>query len=197
MDTKTNTPFMTVKFQGKPLVKCFLERNFGTPVTIPDNHILYKSAIALLTKENPRVNRFDGYSNLIELNILKENYRFDGFSISSSNEQVFNTTVENYIRDIIHTNLDSLLISQEKQKNWKEKFSSLLAKVKDISKTEKATLAQITEMKRELEEHELNIKESIVYVVEEILGLDIDMIDYDTVRKNYYRYRKRKSKSLN
>lgn len=186
-------PFTTVKIQCTPLLKMYLENNFGTPVNIPDDHVLKKLATSQLVKQNIRPNggsvkgeTLKGYTEVIELAIHANNFLFDGFNITESNTRRFNEAVNNYIKDLYLSNLDSLLIAQEKQTDWKRRFENLMLEVKNISKP---SAKRISELKRELEENELNIKKAIEIVIYDILHVDIDVLATETVRKAYYRYR--------
>lgn len=188
--------FTTVKISCKPLVKAFLENNFGNPVVIPDDHILNRVATAQLNKDNYRNNQFTPYENCIELAISNNNFRYDGFSINEMNTQRFNSAVDNYIKTFYRSNLDSLLISQEKQTKWKERFLELTQLFKNTSHKSAELQKELKKMHSELEEHEINIKEAIEIVLTR-LKLTFEDLAYETIKKDYYRYRMRKQAEIN
>ena len=184
--------FLTVKIYCKPVVKSYLEKNFGNPVTIPDEHILNKLACAQLFKGNTRPNFFKEYTESIELNICERNFDYDGFNINDMNTRNFNTGVTHFIKVLCETNLDSLLLLHDKQLNWKSSFLDLInMNVKSIK-----SLPEVTKLKKELEkelgDHQFTIKKAIKHVVCDCLKLDFETLKYDTVKKNYYRYRLKK-----
>ena len=184
--------FVTVLIQSKPLVKSFLENNFGKPVSIPENHILQKLDCAQLMKNNTRHRPYKEYKEDEELSILKTKYRFDGFLINEANTQNFNNAVDNYIKNLCRSNLDALLISQEKHTEWRSRFFHLADYVKRLEQCPEDVKKQIRKIKREIEAHEMNIKTAIETVVFDFLKLDPDVLSYDTVMKDYYRYRIKK-----
>lgn len=184
--------FVTLQINCKPIVKCFLENNFGTPVAIPENHVLQKLACAQLFKKNARLNRVENYPTLIDLAISKENFRYDGFNLNTANTQNFNNAVDSFIKIQCRSNLDALLISQDKQIEWKERFFELLNFTKKQDAVPEDVRKQIRRLKNEIEEHEINIKTAIETVVFDFLKLDFDAMAYETVKKDYYRYRLKK-----
>lgn len=190
------TYFTTVDIKCKPLVKLFLENNFGNPVTIPDEHVLNKLTSSQLVKKNSRYNDTGEYTETIKFNLDHNKFRYDGFFITETNIRKFNASVNNYIKVICRSNLDALLISDAKQKNWKMKFLQLLEHIssENINNQIKADIKQF---KKELDQHELNIKQCIEIVVTQFLKLDLDVLPYETVKKDYYRYRLKQNKSIN
>lgn len=189
-----NPSFSSVKIKCNPLVKTFLENNFGSPINIPDRHILQKHACSQLFKSNPRPLGGYGftkkeYTEVIDLNISYNNFRYDGYEISDINTRNFNEAVRSYIKDLSRTNLDSLMISAAKQENWKEKFLNLVQTIKGPGKASSEMAETIRTLKRELDEHEINIKQAIDYVIIKTLKLNYDIISYEMVKKDYYRYR--------
>lgn len=188
-----NPSFSSVKIKCNPLVKTFLENNFGSPINIPDRHILKKHACSQLFKHNPRPLGGSGfskdYTEVIDLNLTYNNFRYDGYEINDINTRNFNEAVKSYIKDLSRTNLDSLMISAAKQENWKEKFLNLVQIIKGPGKASSEMAETIRTLKRELDEHEINIKQAIDYVIIKTLKLNYDIISYEQVKKDYYRYR--------
>lgn len=188
-----NPKFSTVKIKCKPLVKTFLANNFGTPVAIPERHILYRYAYSQLFKHNTKPFTDDQgelkqYTEEIMLSISFNSFRYSGFQINEKNTQFFNDSVNQYMRDLWRTNLDSLMISQEKQTAWKEKFLDLVALAKGI-KANSNTAELIRTLKQELSEHEITIKKAIDHVIVDTLNLSPDDLDYETIKRDYHRYR--------
>lgn len=185
------TPITTTKIKSKPHVKAFLETNFGIPVMIPEDHPLSTLVRSQLTKENPRFNKTIVYDDFVELGITKETFRFDGYTINENSTQNFNTAVEKFMKLILRTNIDSLLIAQAAQDNWEEKCNDIL----QLMKTAGASVISVTEitaLKKDLQKYRLNIKNAIEIACKTHLKIDIEVIGYETVKKDYYRYRQRK-----
>jgi hypothetical protein len=190
--------FCTVKIRCKPLIKNYLENNFGKPglpVKLPEHHELYKLATAQLTKHNNRAMRkykenfSKEYPVEIELWIGANTFIKDGHSINEANTRAFNKGVDNHIKNLIHTNLDSILIAEEKKKNWKNKFNDLLSQVKNIlDKQCPETVTLIRKLKLELQEHELDIQQGIDLVLER-LNIETEVLTYEAVKRSFYRYR--------
>ena len=183
----------TVSVKSKTVIKAFLESNFGTPVMIPEDHPLSTLINSQLTKENPRYNRHDDYADIVEIGITKETFRFDGFHINEANTQTFNRTVDKYMKNKLRDSIDALLIAQDEQTNWKEKCFDLLDKAKEFETINAKTSSAIRAMKRELEEHSINIKKAIEMACKLFLKMEVDLLGYEAVKKDYYRYRKKKS----
>jgi hypothetical protein len=181
--------FVTVKINCTPVVKNFLENNFGIPVTIPEDHVLYKLACAQLVKKNTRANNHAQYAEAIELGINHWNFIKDGFDITEQNTRLFNTAVDNYIKLFCRSNIDSMLISQTKQEKWKEKVYELLETIKGSGSRENRIT--INKLKAEIEQHEINIKKAIEVVVCNYLKMDMGILNYEAVKKDYYRYRQK------
>lgn len=175
------------------MVAAFLKNNFGNPVVIPDRNQLHKLASSQLFKHNIRSVGGNGfpkeYSEEVELALSFNNFRYDGFQINFMNTRNFNEAVSDHIRNLWRTNIDSLMISQEKQTNWKEKFFELMGTVKGGVRSNKETAALEKQIRKELEAHEINIKQAINFVIEKTLKLDYNVLQYETVKKDYYRYR--------
>lgn len=188
--------FMTMKIESKNLVKTFLENNFGNPVKIPEDHLLYDLLVTNLRKLNPRKNRTVDYGDFVTIAISKENYRFDGYEMNKANTQRFNRIVDKFIRQLAHTHLDAALKAQLKQVNWKQKCMEMLARTKSIQKPDRDIAATARMLRREIEEHELNIKQEIDYVIIYVLKLNHDVLSYETLKKGYYRYRKAKAPTV-
>lgn len=183
--------FLTVKINCTPVVKSFLQNNFGNPVSIPEEHVLYKLAQSQLVKTNNRPDVFKDYENSIELNISYRNFKHDGFNINPANTTLFNNAVDNYIKIFCRSNLDSMLLSYDKQVDWKKKCFELLDQV-NKKHSDKAALELIKKLKAEMDEHEINIKKAIDIVVCEYLKIDLSVLNYEAVKKDYYRYRLKK-----
>jgi hypothetical protein len=181
--------FLTVKVKCKPLVKAYLESNFGNPVTIPDEHIIYKIATSQLFKVNSRpTDSCIDYPDDIYINISEKNFNYDGFNINAVNTRTFNTAVDNYIKNLTRTNLDSLLALQEQQTNWKKKYLDLIQLINKEA-ANKDLIVRIRDIKKELNGHEFSIKTAISKVIIDTLKLNFEVISYETVKKDYYRYR--------
>jgi hypothetical protein len=191
-----NQTFTTVKMPCRPLVHSYLENNFGKPVAlIPENHVLMAHFCAQLKKKNYRTGKplaLAEYKGDIEIGLLEQHFENDGFFLSECNVRNFNNFVERYIKDLWRAKLDGMLYYQDEQQNYKKKFEDLLDRVKGITEVNAQTLGAIKIMKRELAEHTLNIKEAIDHVVYDFLKLDYDVLQYDTVKKDYYRHRNRR-----
>lgn len=182
----TSTHFTTLMMKSNALVKTFLENNFGTPALIPDRHIIMKHFAAQLDKNNCRPDDYLKYTEEVEVVLNVRNFIYDGFNISEQNTQNFISAVESYIRDLWRSNIDSLLMMQEKQRDWKKKYLELLHEVTG----DQAVIAQkMKQVKKDLEEHEINIKKAIEHVVFTTLKLNFEVLAYETVKKDYYRYR--------
>lgn len=186
--------FLTVKINCKPVVKSFLESNFGNPVRIPDEHPLYKLACSQLTKKNIRANDTIEYTDHIELGISEANFRFDGHSIADVNIRIFNTAVDNYIKVLCRSSLDSLLLMHDKQINWKLRCMDLISFINKNKVPGAEVDKKIKELKSEIEANEINIKEAINIVVTTFLKIDSTIYNYEAVKKDYYRYRMKKIK---
>lgn len=194
MTHKQKTPktvgFTTVKIKCRPLVKTFLENNYGKPVILPDNHIIMKYSCAQLDKRNNRENDVAEYSQELELSIGVNNFLRDGFNISDQNTRAFNTGVESYIKDLYRTALNSLLIAEDKHYNWMDKFEELLSIVKEKTPLEdRKTRARIRDLKKELKEWNIDLQTAIDIVVNDTLKVNYDVLPFDTIKKDFYRYR--------
>lgn len=249
-------PFTTVSIQCKPIVKEYLQANFGTPVNIPEDHILYNLFCSQLVKKNVRGDKFSDYTqeiefvinqnqpitsievkctpvvkNFIEGNfsppvvlkkdeplyqqlrqqflknvpsdqafidkvdfvICAKNFAFDGYSISKMNVRIINNATERYIKDILHTAIDAQLINKDLQENWKEKYLSILPGIyKDKLNRSGMASKKIKELKKELQDFEITIKEAINTAITKFLKISPDNMPYETVKKDYYRYRLKK-----
>ncbi len=182
--------FISVTIPCKKVVKAYLEANFGTPVNIPEDHILHKLACSNLDKKNSRPvsgGIVSKYHEAIELSLRYNQFRYDGFNMDG-NARRFNDAVDSYIKTLCRTNLDSLLIAQDKQREWKKRFNEMLR----LFKGEKEARKYVRTMREELEHNELSIKAAIETVIYDVLKLDTDVLAYDTVKKDYYRYRNKK-----
>lgn len=185
----SKSAFTSVQIPCKKVVKAYLENNFGSPVTIPEDHILHKLACSNLDKVNSRPARgvVSRYSDFIQLSIRYNQFRYDGFKMDG-NARRFNDAVDSYIKALCRTNLDSLLIAQERQKEWKRRYRELLK----IFKGDLEARKYVRVLKEELEQNEISIKAAIETVIYDVLKLDTDILAYDTVKKDYYRYRTKK-----
>jgi hypothetical protein len=186
------TPFLTIPIYCKPVVKLFLENNFGVPVTLPDEHTLYKLACAQLFKDNVRTNQTKEYPCTIDLNICEKNFRFDGFNINEANTRNFNNGVTSYITSLCNSNLDTLLSLNERQIDWKTKYLELLSKNVLSSRSDKEVTKIKKQIQKELGDHEFTIKKAIEYVVCVTLKLNMQAMNYEAVKQAYFRYRRKK-----
>jgi hypothetical protein len=184
--------FTTVVIQCKPLVRNYLENNFGRPVHIPEQHILKKLACAQLFKQNTRNVRVPEYTESLDLIIGYRNFKFDGYNMNPANIQNFNNAVDNFIKNQYRSNLDALLISQECQTNWKKRFEDLLRFTKQNTAHNDEAVKKIRQLRNELEEHEISIQKAIETVVYDFLHLDFDVLPFETIKKDYFRYRRKK-----
>jgi len=188
-----SSPFLKITIKCKPIVKAFLENNFGKQVFIPEEHVLNKVLCSQLFKNNTRqdITTIE-YPDQVEISITESNFIYDGFNINKVNTRTFNCAVESYIRSLTRTNLDSLLLLQEKQKNWKDSYKSLVRDGIEVTNNKKLA-ALIRKLEKEVSAHELNIKTAIHTVVTDTLKLDFNTVNYETVKKDYYRYRLKKN----
>ena len=192
-------PFLQVTIKCKPLVKAYLENNFGKEINIPEEHVLGKLFLSLLVKNNSRP---DGtcieYESEATVNICVRSYIYDGVAMNRVNTRAFNAAAENYIRNFTRSNLDSLLMLQEQQREWKDTFRrSLLNRMAVVSaESQKELRTLIRSIEKELAAHELNIKTAIETVIMDTLKLDFTVLNYEAVKKDYYRYRQKKFLTL-
>lgn len=185
--------FTTVVMPCKPLVRNYLENNFGRPVSIPEQHFLKKHACALLMKKNGRGNPPPDYTASIQIVLDFNDFRYDGHNIDIKNIVYFNNSVDRYIKELYRSNLDALLISQQMQVNWKKRFEDLLKFTRQHANPDKESLKKIRELRAELEDHEISIQKAIETVVYDFLHLDFDVLPFETIKKDYFRYRQKKS----
>ncbi len=188
---KPRKPITTTKIKCKPHVKAYLEVNFGVPVMIPEDHPLSTLVNSQLTKENPRFNKTIVYEEFTEIGITKETFRFDGHTINENSTQNFNTAVEKFMKLILRTNIDSLLIAQTSQADWEEKCNDLLDRMRSAG-TSVISVTEINDLKKDLQNYRLSIKKAIEIACKNHLKIDMEVIGYETVKKDYYRYRQRK-----
>ena len=184
--------FLTVAIRCTPLVKAYLENNFGNPVSVPDEHILNKLACSQLFKGNIRSNVYKKYPEIVSFNISEKNFKFDGFNINEANTHNFNNAVSHFIKVLYRSNLDSLLLLYDKQIDWKKKYMDLVdITIKPPKNSQEVTKIKVS-LKEALKDHEFTIKKSIEHVVTTCLRLNFDILPYETIKKDYYRYREKK-----
>lgn len=188
--------FLIVKINCKPLVKTYLERNYGDPVTIPSDTLLYKFACAQLFKENTRLNRHKDYSQHTNFTICRETFRYDGYDINDMNTKTFNTGVLSYIRDSWRNSLDGHLSALNRHIDWKRKYFELVDFGLKIPNGPQDLAKELRRLRREVEAFEMDIKSAIETVVFDTLGLDFDCLPYETVKKDWYRYRLKKAEKM-
>lgn len=187
---KTQNPFLTIQINCNPMVKMFLENNFGNPAKFESKHILNKLTTNLLCRNNTRFNNVKSYPETCELQIIPSVFIRDGYFISDAGVRDFNMGVENFIKQSLRNHVDTLLISKLENQNWKKKYIELVdylqkedvARPDDIKK-------QIKELRANLEQHEIDIKEALIFTTTTFLKLDLNVLPYETSKKDYYRYR--------
>lgn len=203
---KQKTHFTTVKIKCKPVVKAYLENNFGTSpstpspstgseagssvtgakvVTIPENHFLMKHALAQLSKTNSRCDYFRDFTEEIELTIGSKQFEKDGFCINQANTTNFNNSVIDYMKSLARTSIDTALVGREKYNNWRERLFKLVAILQGKGGL---TVREARELRREADEHKVELQDAIYYAIEHVLKVDIDVLSYENVKKDYYRY---------
>lgn len=190
---KSHEPFIVIDINCNPIVKAYLENNFGNPVDLPVKHVLYKLTTALLVKNNTRTNNVAEYSSTVKICVLKKVFAHDGFNISDVGVRNFTTGVENFIKQALRHHVDTMMMMENNTRYRLSQYKDLLQELEAETIHRTSDVKQrIKSLRHDIECHEVDIKKAINTTISDFLKLDQTVLPYETAKKDYYRYRLKK-----
>ncbi len=196
--------FTTVKVKTKPYVKHYLQHHFGDPVKLPAGNFINKLLSYLLQKPVKHDNQAcKTYTTTCEISLSEATFKRFGFGLTKTCTKDFNVAIENYIRSQIRSIAEGIYNNNTGTLEWKVKYlqleklhTKLLTinannltsdKVKELKKLHAKLNARVKTTRKD----KIDMEDALMIAAYDILGFDEQILPYETIKKDFYRYKTR------
>jgi hypothetical protein len=198
--------FTEIDIKVRPHIKHYLNYHYGSPCKFNSGNFVYEFIrLALKNPKKRNEHRNCNLTDTVRILISEDDLKRYGCVITNTSAQNLNDSIDNFIRMQIRTLTDLILQTSETNEDWRKRYLELkkehreLLELTSIPKDE--TFAKrlrkfevnINKRVKEFERYNFNVKDALMQAAYNKLGFDEQILPFETIKKDYYRYKRSES----
>lgn len=198
--------FTEIQIFTKPHIAHYLIHHFGKPCAIPSGNFITEFLRVNLSKPLKRNDsRINALNTPVLILLSQDDINRYGYDLTKTAELNFSNSVDNYIRSQIRSIAENILNNNSINEDWKRRYLELHKEHKALIQLIKENLSEKTLKKNrafdiklnkrvsEYEQYKVKLNDALMMAAYDCLGFNEQILPFETIRKDFYRYKKRQN----